>query len=88
MHLTPNRIKKQLERADKLQRIIWRLYSPYKTHRLHIVKASYKAIELIEELEKLLKSIEDTNREELNSGEIKKISAPPGYLTKKSNGEK
>jgi len=81
MHLTPKRISKQLERADKLQRILWRLYSPYKSHRKLVVKASYKIIEVVEILEDLLKQVKADYKKELENP-LEKKSYPPGYLDK------
>jgi division protein CdvB (Snf7/Vps24/ESCRT-III family) len=81
MYCTPKRIKKQLERTDKLIRIIWRLYSPYKSHRKCIVKASYKLLEAIEQLEELYKLVLEDYKKELENP-LSKKSIPPGYYQK------
>lgn len=82
MKLTPRRLEKQIERADKLQRILWRLYSPYKSHRKLIVQSSAKIIEIIEHLEELLEVVKKDYREEMEHP-LEKKSIPPGYHDKK-----
>jgi len=83
MYLTPHRLEIQIDKADKLQRIIWRLYSPYKKHRKLIVKASYICMELVETLEELLRIVKEDFKDEL----INKKSIPPGYLEKKKENK-
>jgi archaellum component FlaC len=87
MRLTLKRLEKQIERADKLQRILWRLYSPYKSHRKLIVKSSYKIIEIIENLEELLKKVKEDYKEEMEKP-LDKKSIPPGYHDKKKEEDK
>jgi len=83
MYLTPKRIETQLRKADKLSRILWRLYSPYKTHRKLIVKASYKIIEVVEILEELLKEVKKDFQKEMEQKDKKGLNVPPGYYDKK-----
>ena len=83
MYLTPKRIETQLKKADKLSRILWRLYSPYKTHRKLIVKASYKIIEVVEILEELLKEVKKDFQKEMEQKDKKGLNVPPGYYDKK-----
>lgn len=85
MYLTPRRIEIQLKKADHLQKLLWRLYSPYKKHRKLIVKASYLLMEVVEVLEELKRVVvEDFKREETNplSSRI-----PPGYHENKNQEE-
>ena len=65
MYLTPKRISRQLERADKLQRILWRLYSPQRKHRRLIVKASAHIMETVDILEELLKVVDADYKEQI-----------------------
>jgi hypothetical protein len=65
MYLTPKRISRQLERADKLQRILWRLYSPAKSHRKLIVKASAHIMEAVDIIEELLRIVDEENRNKI-----------------------
>ena len=83
MYLTPKRIETQLRKADKLSRILWRLYSPYKSHRKLIVKASYKIIEVVEILEELLKEVKKDFQKEMEQKDKKGLNVPPGYYDKK-----
>jgi len=83
MYLTPKRVETQLRKADKLSRILWRLYSPYKTHRKLIVKASYKIIEVVEILEELLKEVKKDFQKEMEQKDKKGLNVPPGYYDKK-----
>lgn len=78
MYLTPNRIETQIQKADKVMRILWRLYSPHRSHRKHIVKASYKLMEVVEELESLLVEVKKDYKVEKKSP-LNKKSIPPGY---------
>lgn len=80
MYLTPHRLEVQLDKADRLQKIIWRLYSPHRNHRKLIVKASYLCMELVEILEQLLKEVKEDYKD---LDKIDKKSIPPGYLDKK-----
>lgn len=79
MFLTPRRIENQIKKADKLMRILWRLYSPYRSHRKKIVKASYLAIEIVEILEDLLEEVKQDYKKEIDKP-LTKTSIPPGYL--------
>ena len=83
MYLTPKRVETQLRKADKLSRILWRLYSPYKTHRKLIVKASYKIIEVVEILEELLEEVKKDFQKEMEQKDKKGLNVPPGYYDKK-----
>lgn len=85
MYLTPHRISRQIERADKLQRILWRLYSPYKKHRKLIVKASAHAIEMIELLEELLEQVTKDYKEELEHPLPSTSIVPGGYDKEKAD---
>jgi len=78
MYLTPKRIQRQLDRAEKLQRILWRLYSPYKEHRKLIVKASYKIIEIVEILEELYSLVKSDYNKEFNNIDTN-TRIPPVY---------
>jgi len=82
MYLTPNRIETQLKKADKLSRILWRLYSPYRSHRKLIVKASYKLIEVVEILEDLLEKVKKDFQKEMEQKDKKGLNVPPGYYNK------
>ena len=86
MYLTPKRIEKQLQRADKLMRILWRLYSPYRKHRKLIVEASYNILKAHDALEELAEIVKRDYKEEMEHP-LKNKSIPPGYLNKKENGE-
>ena len=77
MFLTAKRIDTQIERADKLQRVLWRLYSPYRKHRKLIVKASYKIMEVVEILEELKDQIIKDYEEEMKTP-LSRKSIPPG----------
>ncbi len=59
-------------------RILWRLYSPYRSHRKLIVKASYKIIEVLEILEALQEEVKKDYKEEIKNP-LEKKSVPPGY---------
>jgi len=87
MYLTPKRLETQLKRADKLMRIIWRLYSPYRSHRKHIVRASNHLVETVEILENLLKEVKEDFKKELKDP-LKKKSIPPGYHKKEEENER
>ncbi len=78
MHLTLQRVEAQVKKADKLMRVLWRMYSPYRGHRKRIVKSSYLLMQVVEELEELLKEVKkDFNNEIKNP--LEKKSIPPGY---------
>ncbi len=80
MYLTPQRIESQIKKSDKLMRIIWRLYSPKRSHRKKIVKASYFIMEAADILEDLLAEVKRDFREEIeNPKPQNKKSIPPGY---------
>ena len=79
MFLTSKRVETQIQRADKLMRVLWRLYSPYRKHRKLIVKASYKIMEVVEILEELKDQIIKDYREELKNPLESKSIAPGGY---------
>ena len=79
MYLTPQRIESQIKKADKLMRIIWRLYSPKRTHRKKIVKASYYVMEAVDILEELLEEVKRDFKEEMENPPQGKKSIPPGY---------
>ena len=87
MYLTPKRIEAQIKKADKLMRIMWRLYSPYRSHRKYIVKASSHLVEAVEILEKLAELVKKDFKEELEHP-LKKKSIPPGYYNKEDNNIK
>jgi hypothetical protein len=78
MYLTPSRLNKQIDKTDKLMRVLWRLYSPYRSHRKIIVKASYKIIEVLELLETLQEEIKKEYKAE-KEHPLEKRSIPPGY---------
>jgi len=78
MYLTPQRIESQLKKAEKIMRILWRLYSPYRSHRKKIVKASYLIMEVVEILEKLREDVKKDFAKELEKP-LEKKSIPPGY---------
>lgn len=78
MFLTPKRIEKQLERADKVIRILWRLYSPYRKHRELVVEASFYALKVVKILEKLKKQVSEDFTRDMNKP-LEKRSVPPGY---------
>lgn len=80
MYLTPNRIETQIQKADRVMRILWRLYSPHRKHRKRIVRASYKLMEVVEELEALLNDVKEDYKKE-NKNPLDKKSIPPGYHT-------
>jgi len=82
MHLTLKRIERQIERADKLMRILWRLYSPYRSHRKLIVKSSAHIMETVELLEKLLEEVKKDYANELKHP-LPKKSIPPGQYQPK-----
>ena len=84
MYLVPKRISRQIERADKLQRILWRFYSPYKSHRKLIVKASAHILETIELLEALLVEVKKDYQEEMKNPKLPK-SCPNGYYDKEKD---
>ena len=84
MYLNPQRIDTQIKKADKLMRVLWRLYSPYRSHRKFIVKASYKIIEVVELLEELKAEVEKDYKKESDKP-LEKSSIPPGYYKKDSN---
>jgi hypothetical protein len=86
MYLTPKRIAAQLKKADKLMRVIWRLYSPYREHRKKIVKASFYLIQVVELLEALLDEVKKDYANELKKPLTKK-SIPPGYHRKEENSD-
>ena len=77
MYLNPQRIETQIKKADKLMRVLWRLYSPYRSHRKLIVKASYKIMEVVEILEELRNEVKKDYKEELKNP-LDKNSIPPG----------
>ena len=88
IYLVPKRISRQIERADKLQRILWRLYSGFREHRKLIVKASYLTLQVVEVLEELLVLVKKDYKEEIKNPKMPK-STPPGYYKKdRSNEEK
>ena len=77
MFLTSKRVETQIQRADKLMRVLWRLYSPYRKHRKLIVKASYKIMEVVEILEELKEQILKDYQEEMDTP-LERKSIPPG----------
>ena len=80
MYLTPQRVDKQLQRIDKACRILWRLYSPYRSHRVLIAKAVYNALNALESLEQLLELVKkDYQKEVEGKTSIDTSSTPPGY---------
>ena len=79
MYLNPQRIDTQIKKADKLMRILWRLYSPYRSHRKLIVKASYKIMEIVELLEELRDEVKKDYKKELETPLDKKSIPPGGY---------
>ena len=81
MYLTPKRVKKQVQRADKLMRILWRLYSPYREHRDCIVEAAYYIMKVVKILEALESKVVTDYKEELDKP-LKQKSIPPGYYKK------
>ena len=87
MHLTTKRIERQIERADKLMRILWRLYSPYRSHRKLIVKSSAYIMETVELLEKLLEEVKKDYTNELKNP-LPKKSIPPGHYKPEDSNEK
>jgi len=88
MYLTPKRIERQIERADKLQRILWRLYSPYRKHRKLIVKASANIMEVIEQLEELVALVKKDYKEELKKPLEQKSIPPGGYEKEREESNK
>jgi hypothetical protein len=78
MHLTPQRVNSQMKKADKLMRIIWRLYSPHRSHRKKIVKASYFIMEAADILEDLYEEVKKDFAKEMKNP-LEKKSIPPGY---------
>jgi len=87
MFLTPRRIEKQLERADKIIRILWRLYFPYRKHRELVVEASFYALKVVKVLEQLKKQVEEDFKRDMNKP-LEKRSVPPGYNRNEENSEK
>ena len=87
MYLTPRRIETQLNKADHLMRILWRLYSPYREHRKLIVKASYYLMEVVSLLEQLKKQVDEDISKEM-SGKLVKPQTPPGYYDPNKAEEK
>ena len=81
MYLTPKRIETQLKRADKLMRIMWRLYSPHRSHRIYIVKIANHLVQAVELMEKMLEQVKKDFREEIEEP-LEKKSIPPGYYNK------
>lgn len=81
MYLTPKRIKTQVAKLDKVLRVIWRLYSPYRQHRKLIVKAAYLLMEAEETLEQLSEVTKKDFKQEMNQPLTQK-SIPPGGYTK------
>ena len=83
MYLTPKRLQKQIERSEKLMRILWRLYSPYENHLEKIVEASYYSIKVTKLLRSLEAEVKKDYREEMKHP-LKKKSIPPGYHKKEN----
>ena len=85
MFLTVKRIETQIQRADKLMRVLWRLYSPYRKHRKLIVKASYKIMEVVEILEELKEIVIKDYQDEMKKPLECKSIAPGGYDKEKED---
>lgn len=84
MYLTPQRIKTQIKKADKLMKVLWRMYSPYRSHRKKIVKASYLIMEVVELLEQLDQEVSKDYKDELEHP-LDQKSIPPGYHNQKTS---
>ena len=86
MYLTPKRIEAQLKRADKLMRIMWRLYSPHRAHRVYIVKIAAHLVDVVELMEKMLEQVKTDFKEEIEHP-LEKKSIPPGYYNKENDNK-
>ena len=88
MYLTPERVEQQINKADKLQKILWRLYSPYRSHRKLIVMASALVIQALELLEKLKIEVEKDFKNEIDHPLPTKSIPPGGYDHERVKDEK